>query len=664
MSDTGKGTVDLLNVDYEDVLHLYRGWRHAEGQLKDKNKELNALKNRIKQLQDSHVKFRGQIQALESVKELTVTLKTQLAALEEENKQLIIENSTLSEVNNQAEELLVVGETSSKKLSSQLNKVSLEAAEYKGRCEELTSAQAQFEAVLSEEQAARLSAESRLKSMEKQVEQLVSENREYKWKLDTAQSKLEQCDRELAHAAQQLSDLSEEVANIATMKEKVQFAESEKNVLKGDITRLLRLLEHYPAARGFLKQWQDSEGMSFTGNLHTRPSKEMDILYDDYDKKSECSITPHELAHLRRVHGVEHDTHVMFSTMEEELEHWSPQEAVLHGFEFLTNKVPSAPVDILQTFIRRMNKIWLRREKRKVHRIKEKYEGRISDLKRQLSNAKPYHGVMAERKIRCLNNQVKTIRGKKLTGRPKVWTENDSDDDDLYLYEQDVGEDESRSRKSTCAAAEVGWVSTTSKSSRSHSQPPCSRCVDTSPSTTHKSRGNTLKKFDKISAKELLGASLNSLEAVGRHNNTQQKLVSFDLGNLGGSASSMHDHLSEPSAEYLRGALWLGRNMLMITEETVEQLDLHRSQFLREVSSVAREDNSSRAAHRLSLLAASGITDALSTVYQSRAQSRKMLQDAAAISPGDKEAMRNFLMNLPVESLLSQSFDRKDFTQE
>ena len=61
---------DLHNVDYEDVLHLYRGWRKAEGALKEKNKELNALKIRVKQLQESHIKFRGQIQALESVKEL------------------------------------------------------------------------------------------------------------------------------------------------------------------------------------------------------------------------------------------------------------------------------------------------------------------------------------------------------------------------------------------------------------------------------------------------------------------------------------------------------------------------------------------------------------------------------------------------------------------
>ena len=52
---------DLHNVDYEDVFHLYRGWRKAEGALKEKSKELNVLKIRVKQLQESHIKFRGQI---------------------------------------------------------------------------------------------------------------------------------------------------------------------------------------------------------------------------------------------------------------------------------------------------------------------------------------------------------------------------------------------------------------------------------------------------------------------------------------------------------------------------------------------------------------------------------------------------------------------------
>ena len=50
-----KSSIDLLNVDYDDVLHLYRGWRRSEGLLRDKNRELNTFRARVKSLQESHI---------------------------------------------------------------------------------------------------------------------------------------------------------------------------------------------------------------------------------------------------------------------------------------------------------------------------------------------------------------------------------------------------------------------------------------------------------------------------------------------------------------------------------------------------------------------------------------------------------------------------------
>lgn len=285
-----------------------------------------------------------------------------------------------------------------------------------------------------------------------------------------------------------------------------------------------------------------------------------------------------------------------------------------------------------------------------------------------LAVCRPYHGVMAERKIRTLNSQVKSIRGKYMNGRPKVWNPDDSDDDDLYLYDNESFDDSGRGGRAGRASGSEGG-----RSARSHSQPPPRRaCSKGHPIGTKKSQnspetsskhssgryGSTLSKFDKISAKEFLGASLSSLEALGRKSQSQHLYSTFDHdSHNGGGNSSFQDYLGEPSAEYLRGAIWLGRNMLMVTEEMVEQMDLFRSRYLREVSSVSREEDSgsSRNVHRLSLLAASGITEAMSSVYHSRAISRKMLQDASAISPGDKDAMDVFLKQMPIESMLSKA---------
>jgi hypothetical protein len=242
---------------------------------------------------------------------------------------------------------------------------------------------------------------------------------------------------------------------------------------------------------------------------------------------------------------------------------------------------------------------------------------------------------MAERKIRTLNSQVKSIRGKQLTGRPKAWHPDDSDDDDMYLYENEESFEDVRGRRTGRSDGR-----SMASSARSHSQP-AMRCSKGHPIGAGKSqspemsgkhshgKASTLSKFDKISAKEFLGASLSSLEALGRRSQSQQQLYSsFDPDSRTGGNSSYQDYLGEPSAEYLRGAVWLGRNMLMVTEEMVEQMDLFRSRYLREVSSVSREEESgsSRNLHRLSLLAASGITEAMSSVYHSRAISRKMLQ--------------------------------------
>jgi hypothetical protein len=126
----GEAEPDLTNVDYEDVLHLYRGWRKSEGALKDKTKELNALKIRVKQLQESHIKFRGQIQALESVKELTVSLQAQLSVTQQENLVLVDENRELKDLNGSADEMLKEHKKTSTEQVSSPTSLALLAAHY------------------------------------------------------------------------------------------------------------------------------------------------------------------------------------------------------------------------------------------------------------------------------------------------------------------------------------------------------------------------------------------------------------------------------------------------------------------------------------------------------------------------------------------------------
>lgn len=330
-----KDSIDLMNVEYEDVLQLYRGWRKSESALKDKNKELAAMKARISQLQDSHVKFRQQIQSLDSVKELTVTLQNQLAVMQQENKQLALENKELAQLNIRADELLREKETEEETQAKLLKDVQLDFATLRGRYEETTRAHHELEKLASDEQAMRLAAEARFHSLEDTIGALREENRELREQLDHAAIRLSQCDQELLHASEQLGSLSRETTTLHAAKTDLVTKEAEIALVKGDIARLLRLMEHSPATRNFLAHWQDSGGMDFVGfdrdlsagasvagsqhlphhsyggldDTHaTGLGGSLDMargggVNDSAAGLGNFEMTPSEFAHLKRIHG-------------------------------------------------------------------------------------------------------------------------------------------------------------------------------------------------------------------------------------------------------------------------------------------------------------------------------------------------------------------------
>lgn len=303
-----KSAVDLLNVDYDDVLHLYRGWKRSEGLLLDKNKELAALKGRIKQLQDSHAKFRHQIQALESVKELTVTLQTQVSIFQQENIQLVSENKELSEAKTDLERQLNRAQIETRDTQRRSHDIEVRSENLKGRYEELTKSYGDMEKLASEEQAKRNATETRLKSVEEALEKLQKEHSELNDRLNLTSSQMQHTNKELSDAAKQLNVFSNEVTELSVVRDQLETSEAEKEIIRGDIARLIRLLEHYPAASGFLKRWHDNQGLSFIGpDSSSQKDKQQELSLDDSaDMDNDQSIPPlttAEFAHLKRLHG-------------------------------------------------------------------------------------------------------------------------------------------------------------------------------------------------------------------------------------------------------------------------------------------------------------------------------------------------------------------------
>jgi len=651
MANKEEAEPDLTNVDYEDVLHLYRGWRKSEGALKEKTKELNALKIRVKQLQESHIKFRGQIQALESVKELTISLQTQLTTIQQENVTLVSENKELQEENAMAQDMLKQRQTRETEQTRAFRDVQLEFAMLRGRYEEMAISQRELETMTANEQAMRMAAEARLSSSEESIATLREENKALRMKLDTTTHRMSQCDVALAQASEQLSALSQEVAGIAETRDDLATAEATVGILKGDIARLLRLMEHYPAAKGFLAKWRDSdEGMSFVGipkSLASGDQADAEIKnrtaaggYSSTtkgDKDGDELISPTEVEHLQRTHGL--DTFPLMSTLVEESEFWVPREAAHIGMNFMASKIPHAPAGTIYEFLRNMNRIWMRRERRKIARIRDMYEVKLAELKRKIDMAKPYNGVLQATQIKRLKAQVKDKNAKALTGHPRPPVDSHgAESEDYMMFE----EHDTAIRPVPPHERRLCHVR---KSLESQGGQHMHTSEDFGEVVVRRS-------VDEVSAEKLLEASLISLETIGRQRATQH-LQSSEMPYGYGSASGAGG--SFPQDAYLKGAVWIGRNLTLVIEELADSLDAFRNRHLVEVSAAAQDHDPRRSSHRLNLLAGTGITEALSLANTSRMRARNILQGAASITPGDVQSLKGFLATLPIESALHKA---------
>ncbi len=504
----------------------------------------------------------------------------------------------------------------------------------RGRYEELSISQRELEKMTADEQAMRMAAETRLTSAEGTIDSLREENRALRMKLDSTTQRMTQCDESLAQASEQLATLSKEVAGIADTRDELATAQAEVGILKGDIARLMRLLEHYPSAKGFLQKWRDGDSMSFMGipKVGGASEEEKDGYstsrphgFDESEYQKEKLISPQEVDQLKRLHGT--DTFPINKSFQEESEYWVPREAAHIGMSFMVSKIPHAPPGMVYEFLRTLSKVWLKRERRKVTKIRDMYEKKLGDMKRRLDNAKPYKGVMAGQQIRRLKNQVKEKTLQKLSGHPKPRPDTyDAEFEDYLAFEE--------------PDAEIRKVGPHEK-----------RIFD---QIRKSGEDNVVRRsVEDVSAEKLLEASLISLETIGRQRVTKKHTENLALGDGSGYGDGPF-----PSENYLKGALWIGRNLTLVVEELADSLDIYRNKHLIEIAGAVQDSDPRRSSHRLNLLAAAGITECLSLANTSRMRARNILQGAASILPGDNHALKGFVNTLPIESAVGKAQDQ------
>lgn len=217
---------------------------------------------------------------------------------------------------------------------------------------------------------------------------------------------------------------------------------------------------------------------------------------------------------------------------------------------------------------------------------------------------RPYKGVIAERQIRRLKSQVKGERQKLLHGRPRSSLDLGSGRGGGRFEPEDQMDD--------------------SQSLPAHNHRLCrtvARSVGAAPVQT-------------VTAERLLEASLVSLETMGRQMHVAGTNSTFmgTEGDLDASLANTHASGQTQSAQpypndsYLRGAMWLGRNFTILSEELAEEMSEFRTKFMAEVAVAGQDTDARRSAHRLTLLANSGITQAYSMTMKSNGKVREVLQ--------------------------------------
>lgn len=302
--------IDLNNINYDDILLLYKGWKRSEVLLRDKTNELRELKAKIKQLNDSHYQFRSKINALESVKELTISLQSQVNILKDNNDKLMKDNKELADLNFKAEEYLREHLENEKKLSDEHNLLKKEHIRLTEKYESLLVSKKSSDILASDEQLQRLNFEKKLQISNETIEKLQKHNFDLSNQLEQKQLQTQNHFVELQNATEQLVILSSELNRIRVSNEKMTTYESEIGMVRGDIARLIHLMEAYPPPiHSFVEHWNDSEGMAFVGKGISHPSiDELLNQFKDYEgfhdnEFSTVNLSLEEFENLQRVYG-------------------------------------------------------------------------------------------------------------------------------------------------------------------------------------------------------------------------------------------------------------------------------------------------------------------------------------------------------------------------
>lgn len=362
--------------------------------INDRDNIINDKDNTIAAIQRDVYSFENQLKLKYESEQKE--LMHQLSVANDSITKLSHQNKELSEIHNQTELVLQDQLSNTLLLQSKLTMHSqheltehnsqIDLAILRGRYDELHKVRekerSEFEYLYNNEQSNRISLERQLKSARDELASLASANNELNLSLNNTTMQNNQYDKEVMYASEQLAKLSIEVNEMRNRIERAVSIEAENNVLRCDIKRLIQLLTHYPAAKGFIQNWKNNQdGMTFIGY-----DEDADIDQIVMD----VPMSYADFKHLQRNHndnslsslGPNHN-------MNNESNSWLPRSVATECIAYFMTNAPGIPRKILLQFLYKINKLFLEREKIKFKNIWNKFDAENKELKRKMSHLVP-----------------------------------------------------------------------------------------------------------------------------------------------------------------------------------------------------------------------------------------------------------------------------------
>ena len=618
-------TIDLQKVTSDDVVHLYRGWRKTENILKDKNDEIIELREKLEQLQTQNSKFRGQLQAVQSIKEITINLQNENSLLQRHNEMIKIENETIMKENHFLKEKIIsVTNQYEEKVSNLINhntqSLQLENVSLRAKYDELEQIRQEMkkeiEQCMKDENDTRLDADKKIKINLEIVNLLRDENSSLKNKEILHQ-------RDISYASQQLAHLSGEVYAMKNSINRAALVEAENDALKSDMTRLIELMLNYPAATSFIERWEENEGLHYIGD---DSMNEKEITFAEFQQLKQTYIDTANSTTQNKISSTFHED------FDDENFSWAPRYITSEAIKYFVSHVPHVPKSILLSFLKKMNILWIKRERYKIKKVYAEYETEIKDLKRRLSMAKPYADIMAQKQIRKLSKIIKQERQQLLGissdgGVLKNKMNSNFNNASIKLQ---------RHNNSTLLSKDdIGNI------------------LENLEEDEYIPKTGRICEVEKHKAFLINGKKENKSQTMG--NISAKKLLeSFEENTLfdeGNNNFNFFGKIKSPTVDFLQGAAWLGQNILLMKEDEHDAIDLMRTNYLNESSQIMNDDknNLANALNRLSLAASSTISESLALAAKNKTKLRNIVEHLLQLRPGNVQMFEIFCANLALK---------------